>query len=194
MKIALDNQKVVITGALGMFSVAFTKCLTDNGASIRPESDRIGNDILIYISRGAESGPVADSEAAGDAEWRDVAALARAGPPARRIILVLSAAALVPVRGAAQFSAQQASLAVLVRTLAMEFAPSAVVNALAVGAITGGSKGAHSFTSHSPLKREASLAEISAALLFLADPANTYTTGHIMAADGGWSAGYARDF
>jgi NAD(P)-dependent dehydrogenase (short-subunit alcohol dehydrogenase family) len=194
MKIALDNQKVVITGARGVISAAFTKRLTDNGASIRPESARIGTDILIYVSRGAESGPVADAEAVGDTEWRDCAALARAGVPARRTILVLSAAALVPVRGAAQFSAQQASLAVLVRTLAMEFAPSAVVNALAVGAITGGSQGAHCFTSHSPLRRGASLAEISAALLFLTDPDNTYTTGHVMAVDGGWSAGYARDF
>jgi NAD(P)-dependent dehydrogenase (short-subunit alcohol dehydrogenase family) len=48
--------------------------------------------------------------------------------------------------------------------------------------------------SHSPLKRSATAAEVAVAALFLADPRNTYTTGHVMAVDGGWSIGYARDF
>lgn len=195
MKVELHKQRVVIAGAPGVISAAFTKCLIDNGASIvRPQASGIDTDILIYISSGAETGPVADAEAVGDAEWREFAALARAGTAARRLILVFSAAGLVPVRGAAQFSAQQTSLAVLVRTLGMELAPSALANGLAVGAIVGCSGGARSFPSHSPLRRAADLAEISAALLFLTDPTNTYTTGHVLAVDGGWSAGYARDF
>ena len=34
------------------------------------------------------------------------------------------------------------------------------------------------------------LAEAVAAVLFFADPANTYTTGQLLAVDGGWMAGY----
>ena len=48
--------------------------------------------------------------------------------------------------------------------------------------------------SHAALRRTGSAEEIARATLFLADPANTYTTGHVMAVDGGWSIGYARDF
>ena len=36
--------------------------------------------------------------------------------------------------------------------------------------------------------------EIAVAALFLADPENSYMNGHILTVDGGWTAGYARDF
>jgi NAD(P)-dependent dehydrogenase (short-subunit alcohol dehydrogenase family) len=32
------------------------------------------------------------------------------------------------------------------------------------------------------------------AALFLADPENTYMNGHVLVVDGGWIAGYAREF
>ena len=35
---------------------------------------------------------------------------------------------------------------------------------------------------------------IAVAVLFLADPENSYTNGHVIAVDGGWTAGYAREF
>ena len=38
----------------------------------------------------------------------------------------------------------------------------------------------------------AHLPEAVAAVLFFADPANTYTTGQLLAVDGGWMAGYGR--
>ena len=84
--------------------------------------------------------------------------------------------------------------AALTRALAMELGPDVVVNALAVGAVSGEVPVADHFVSHSPLKRAGTLDEYARAALFLADPMNTYTTGHVMCVDGGWSIGYARDF
>jgi 3-oxoacyl-[acyl-carrier protein] reductase len=47
---------------------------------------------------------------------------------------------------------------------------------------------------HIPLGRPAETREIAVAALFLADPENSYMNGHILTVDGGWTAGYARDF
>jgi len=111
------------------------------------------------------------------------------------VITVFCAAGLVPIRGLAQFSAGQAGLASLTRTLAMELGPRVCVNGVAVGAYEAeGSVAMPRLLSHAAVKRPASLGEIVAAVLFLADPDNSYMTGHTLAVDGGWSAGYARNF
>ena len=47
---------------------------------------------------------------------------------------------------------------------------------------------------HVPLARPATTDEIAVAVLFLVDPENSYTHGHVLTVDGGWTAGYARDF
>ena len=47
---------------------------------------------------------------------------------------------------------------------------------------------------HVPLGRPATTNEIAVAALFLADPENSYMNGHILVVDGGWTAGYHRDF
>ena len=47
---------------------------------------------------------------------------------------------------------------------------------------------------HIPLGRPAESREIAVAALFLADPDNSYMNGHILTVDGGWTAGYAREF
>jgi NAD(P)-dependent dehydrogenase (short-subunit alcohol dehydrogenase family) len=47
---------------------------------------------------------------------------------------------------------------------------------------------------HVALGRPAEVDEIAVAALFLADPENTYMSGHVLVVDGGWTAGYARDF
>ncbi len=47
---------------------------------------------------------------------------------------------------------------------------------------------------HIPLARPGTPQEIACAALFLAAPVNTYMNGHILTVDGGWTAGYMRDF
>jgi NAD(P)-dependent dehydrogenase (short-subunit alcohol dehydrogenase family) len=47
---------------------------------------------------------------------------------------------------------------------------------------------------HVALGRPATTDEFAVAALFLADPENTYMTGHMLTVDGGWTAGYTRDF
>jgi len=48
--------------------------------------------------------------------------------------------------------------------------------------------------SHIPLGRPAKTSEIAHAALFLAAPDSSYITGHVLTVDGGWIAGYSRDF
>jgi NAD(P)-dependent dehydrogenase (short-subunit alcohol dehydrogenase family) len=113
-------------------------------------------------------------------------------PSLKRVVLVFSVAGLVPLRSHPRFSAGQAGLASITRALAMETGGSGVaVNAVAVGALD---EAGTNLLSHTAVRRPARLSEIVAAILFLADPDNTYTTGHIATVDGGFAAGYARNF
>ncbi len=146
-------------------------------------------DILVNLS--ATAGFIDGGTAAAEETDWFVHATRAFAPFASRVINVISVAGLVPVLGAVALSAHHAGLASLTRALAMELAPNVLVNALAVGAL--GQDGER-LLSHSPLKRAAEPAEVGTALLFLAAPRNTYTTGHVMAVDGGWSIGYARNF
>ncbi len=47
---------------------------------------------------------------------------------------------------------------------------------------------------HIPLGRAAKPEEIAHAALFLAAPETSYVTGHVLVVDGGWIAGFSRDF
>ena len=55
-------------------------------------------------------------------------------------------------------------------------------------------KNVQSLIDHIPLGRPGTPSEIAHAALFLACPENTYLTGHILVVDGGWTAGYHREF
>ena len=127
---------------------------------------------------------------------------------AGRIINIASVVGLVPLRLQSAYVAAKAGVVNLTRSMALELAPYGVlVNAIAPGAtqtetwqdwIGDASSQQQALyarlLSHIPLGRAARPEEIANAALFLAAPASSYVTGHVLTVDGGWTAGYSRDF
>lgn len=205
MNIDLHGRLALIGGTNGALSTAVRQALTDNGVTIASidvaapadASTVSPNDpfALILVSKGSEGIPEEDTDHA-DERTDFLRAIRQLAPRLKRVVLVFSAAGLVPIKGLPQLSADQAGIAALTRAMAMELGPSCAVNAVAVGAYQAADDDFRSsrFLSHAALKRPASLGEIVSAVLFLADPDNTYMTGHTLNIDGGWAAGYARNF
>jgi NAD(P)-dependent dehydrogenase (short-subunit alcohol dehydrogenase family) len=125
-----------------------------------------------------------------------------------RIINIASIVGLVPLRLQCAFTAAKAGVVNLTRAMALELGPHGIlVNGVAPGStLTEGTRQlfygeggkfrdqVQRMLDHVPLGRPASTDEIAVAALFLADPENSYMNGHILTVDGGWTAGYARDF
>lgn len=125
-----------------------------------------------------------------------------------RIINIASIAGLVPLRLQCAFVAAKAGVINLTRAMALELGPHGIlVNGIAPGStLTEGTRqlfygsdglfhhAVQRMLDHVPLGRPATVDEIAVAALFLADPENSYMNGHILTVDGGWTAGYAREF
>lgn len=125
-----------------------------------------------------------------------------------RIINISSVLGLVPARLQCAFIAAKGGVVNLTKAMALELgAHGILVNGVAPGStLTEGTKAlfygadgqfsasVKQMLAHIPLGRPGTTDEIAVAVLFLADPENTYTNGHIIAVDGGWTAGYLREF
>ena len=125
-----------------------------------------------------------------------------------RIVNIASVFGLVPARLQCAFVAAKAGVVNLTKAMAMEFAERGVlVNAIAPGSIPiEGPQGLftgkdpimkarmEAMLSHIPLHRFGATKDIANAALFLVAPENDYVTGSVMTVDGGWTAGYSRDF
>ena len=125
-----------------------------------------------------------------------------------RIINIASIVGLVPLRLQCAYVAAKAGVVNLTRAMALELGPDGIlVNGIAPGStLTDGTRklfygddglfreSVQRMLDHVALARPAEVDEIAVAAQFLADPENTYMTGHVLTVDGGWTAGYTRDF
>ena len=112
-----------------------------------------------------------------------------------RIINIASVSGLMGNPGQANYSASKAGLIGMTRTVARELAGRKLtVNAVAPGFIETemtealGSAILDEVRARIPAKRLGTVAEISAAVLFLASPAASYITGQVLTVDGGLTA------
>ncbi len=125
-----------------------------------------------------------------------------------RIVNISSVAGIVPLRLQSAFVAAKAGVINLTKSMALELGPQGIlVNAVAPGStLTDGTKAlfygedgaytdkAESLLSHIPLGRPGTVEEIAHAVLFLAAPESSYVNGTVLTVDGGWTAGYMRDW
>ena len=157
---------------------------------------------------------LADWESIIEVDLKGVFSVSRAVVPyilasgGGRIVNISSIAGLVPLRLQSAFVAAKAGVVNLTKSMALELgAQGILVNAVAPGStLTRGteklfygqdgnySEQAANLLSHIPLGRPAKVEEIAAAVLFLVAPEASYVNGSVITVDGGWTAGYTRDF
>ena len=202
MEVDLAGRAAVVAGRGDPLSQAIASALAANGATV----ETIGAGKFPSGWRPASGAPWTPRHSRDGRTRRErtVDLVARGVLPGRRrrdgrgggrILNVVSALGVIPARGEGAASAASAAIISLTKSLALEFGPRGIrVNALAVGAHAADAALAERMVSHVPLARPASTEEIVAGALFLVDPDNSYTTGHVLVVDGGWVAGYARNF
>lgn len=125
-----------------------------------------------------------------------------------RIVNIASVAGLVPLRLQTAYVAAKAGVVNLTKSMALELGPRGILsNCVAPGSIvTRGTRAlfygdsgeqteiAKSLLSHVPLGRPGEPEEIAHAVTFLVSPEASYVNGAVLTVDGGWTAGYTRDW
>lgn len=190
MQIELKSSSVELRGETNPVALACLNALAANGATIGAVT--LLPDILL-VSLPLLPVEVLDPTALlATARTTGESMVARGSG---RVVFLVSAAAGMPMRRHPAFSVAMASVMATVRTLAMQLGPHVLVNAVGVGAVGAPLvAGDTAMLGHASVKRPGTVAEVTDTVLFYCDPLNTYTTGQLLSVDGGWSAGYARNF
>jgi NAD(P)-dependent dehydrogenase (short-subunit alcohol dehydrogenase family) len=197
VEVDLKGQSAAIVGVNNFIAKAIGRALAANGADVVFSDAGAAPrtfDILV-LSHDLAPPVTLEPSILIDAAQRGAGQMSKRG--AGRIVHLISALALIPMRRHPDFSAAAAMSVAAVRALAMTAAPNVLVNAVAAGAIGGPASfasGDAAMLSHVSINRPGAETDIANAALFLLDPANTYTTGQVLAVDGGWTVGYARNF
>jgi len=194
MEIDLAGAAITLDGETNPIVDAVLAALRANGGHVvEGVPPRAAADILLIscpLRPGTKAGDPRSLYA--DARKAAVTMTERGG----RIIFLISAVAGMPMRRHPRFSMENASILAGMRALAMEFGPRILVNAVGFGAVEDDTivSGDKAMLSHTPVGRAGSIDEAVAAVLFFCDPLNSYTTGQMLGVDGGWAAGYGRNF
>ena len=193
MEIDLAGAVVALEGDTNPIVDAALAALRANGGKVAADPKTLAD--IVLISCPLRPGMIADDPRAMHADARKIAA-SMAARERGRIVFLMSALAGMPMRRHPKFSIENASIVAGVRTLAMEFGPKVLVNAVGIGMVEDATivSGDKAMLSHTPVGRAGTVAEAVAAVLFLCDPMNSYTTGQLLSVDGGWTAGYGRNF
>lgn len=191
MEIDLAGAGVALEGDINPIAEAALAALLANGGRAAAGQDA---DVLLISCPLLPDTAKMDLGATLRPAWE--AATQMAGRGRGRVIVLLSAIAGMPMRRYPEFSAETAGLLAGMRTLSMQFGPEVLVSAVGFGLFEAEKtvSGHEAQLSHVPLGRPGGIDEAVAAVLFLCDPMNSYTTGQMLVVDGGWSAGYGRNF
>ena len=125
-----------------------------------------------------------------------------------RIINIASVLGLAPARLQSPYVAAKAGVVNLTKAMALELgAQGILVNCVAPGSVlTDGTRKlfydadgkfndrVQALLAHIPVGRPGTVEEIAHAVLFLAAPESSYINGTVLTVDGGWLAGYIREF
>ena len=107
------------------------------------------------------------------------------------LLLIASAAAVIPPPGLAAYGASKAGVINLTRYFARLWGPHGVrVNAISPGGVLAGQDEQFraKYCARVPLGRMAEPADLGGPLVFLASDAGRYVTGHELRVDGGFTA------
>ena len=114
-----------------------------------------------------------------------------------RIVNIASLSSFVALHEVAAYSASKAAVAMLTRSLAIEWAPKGVnVNAIAPGVfrtalnqkLLDETDRGREFLTRTPMKRFGKVEELAGAAVFLASDAASFITGEVLVVDGGFLA------
>ena len=194
IQIDLNGATIALEGAANPIADATLAALSANGGYVVDGPQTEAPDILLVCCPLRPGQALKIPAHFTPMSARSAAAMAERGTG--RIVFLMSAIAGMPMRRHPRFSIGNASILAGMRTLAMEFGPNVLVNAVGIGAVENTTivSGDEAMLSHTPVGRAGTIDEAVAAVLFFCDPLNTYTTGQMLSVDGGWTAGYGRNF